>query len=158
MLIDEKKDEKSLRSFFWEEQEELKDVYESEKKLLGQFQLTVDLTRQLQDFFKSKQQEKMNDALLALTLVITTLTPIQVLTGIYGMNFDHFPELSFKYAYPCWWLLVLMLTTFLHRGFFSWGYFQLLPAHEATGNFMLLIQMINVVIIVVLVAYLIWLD
>ena len=39
------------------------------------------------------------------------------LAGIYGMNFEHMPELGWKYSYPILWALLVGLTVILYRWF-----------------------------------------
>ncbi len=34
------------------------------------------------------------------TVITTIFMPLTVVTGIYGMNFDHMPELHWTYGYP----------------------------------------------------------
>ncbi|TQM30777.1 magnesium transporter [Nocardia bhagyanarayanae] len=34
-----------------------------------------------------------------------------MVAGVYGMNFDHMPELRWTYSYGVWWLVVLMVCT-----------------------------------------------
>jgi magnesium transporter len=42
---------------------------------------------------------KLNDTMRVLTLIATIMLPLTVVTGIYGMNFDHMPELRWRYGY-----------------------------------------------------------
>ena len=42
--------------------------------------------------------------------------------GIYGMNFQHMPELSWRFGYPAALLLILALCTALHAGFHRHGW------------------------------------
>lgn len=35
-----------------------------------------------------------------LTVFASIFIPLTFLTGVYGMNFEYMPELSFKWAYP----------------------------------------------------------
>ena len=43
---------------------------------------------------------KLNDILKVLTIFSVIFIPLTFLAGIYGMNFDHMPELHYQYAYP----------------------------------------------------------
>lgn len=51
--------------------------------------------------------ERTNRLILRLTVLSTIFLPLTFLTGIYGMNFEHMPELKLPWAYPA--LLVFML-------------------------------------------------
>jgi magnesium transporter len=46
-----------------------------------------------------------------LTIFTAVLMPLTVITGVYGMNFQHMPELSWKVGYPL--VLGAMLATSL---------------------------------------------
>ena len=35
-----------------------------------------------------------------LTIITTIFMPLTFLAGVYGMNFDHMPELHWRYGYP----------------------------------------------------------
>ena len=40
-----------------------------------------------------------------------------LITGVYGMNFEHMPELSWRYGYPAVLLLIAVVCYLLYRGF-----------------------------------------
>jgi magnesium transporter len=42
---------------------------------------------------------------------------ITAITGIYGMNFAHMPELDWLYGYPAWWAIILLISFVLYRAF-----------------------------------------
>jgi magnesium transporter len=42
-----------------------------------------------------------------LTVVSVIFLPLTFLCGVYGMNFDHLPELHWSYGYAFFWTLVL---------------------------------------------------
>lgn len=43
---------------------------------------------------------RMNETMRVLTVVTTIFIPLSFLAGIYGMNFEHMPELHHRWAYP----------------------------------------------------------
>ena len=51
----------------------------------------------------------MNETMKALTLVATIFIPLTFIVGVYGMNFDYFPELRWRYAYPVLWVLMIAI-------------------------------------------------
>lgn len=53
--------------------------------------------QRLTEFYRSVQEDRMNQILYLLTLVTSIFVPAQFLTGLYGMNFDYMPELGWKY-------------------------------------------------------------
>ena len=72
----------------------------------GGWQVLLDEHRSLMDQSAAHQDQRMNDTLYFLTLVTTAIIPMQVLTGLYGMNFvdsegsPTMPELTWKYGIP----------------------------------------------------------
>ncbi len=59
-----------------------------------------------------------------LTCVTVPLAPIQLMTGIYGMNFDEMPELHDRLGYVAWWIVSISLSglaviLFYRNGFYS---------------------------------------
>ncbi|MCA9736091.1 MAG: magnesium and cobalt transport protein CorA, partial [Gemmatimonadetes bacterium] len=52
-----------------------------------------------------------NEVMKVLTLVTSIFIPLSFLAGLYGMNFDHMPELHLSWGYPA--LLGLMVAVVL---------------------------------------------
>ncbi len=50
--------------------------------------------------YDANEQEKMNHRLGVLTILSAIFMPITFMAGIFGMNFDHMPELHFSWGYP----------------------------------------------------------
>jgi magnesium transporter len=63
------------------------------------------------DAYLSTVSNRMNEVMKALTIVATLLLPLTFIVGIYGMNFDHMPELHWKYGYHCVWLVMIAVTS-----------------------------------------------
>jgi magnesium transporter len=53
---------------------------------------------------------KSNEIIRVLTIFTAIFIPLTFLVGIYGMNFKYFPELEFKYSYPIFWLVTILIT------------------------------------------------
>ena len=78
------------------------------------------LVRRKQDY----KQVLLNRRIAMLTILSAIFMPLTLLTGIWGMNFEHMPELDNPYAYPA--ALALMATlglggawAFYKRGWFG---------------------------------------
>jgi magnesium transporter len=52
------------------------------------------------DAYLSQTSNRMNEVMKALALVSTIMLPLTFIAGVYGMNFDHMPELHWRYGYP----------------------------------------------------------
>ena len=57
-------------------------------------------TMQVRDLYHSQLEVKQNRKMTFLTVTATIFTPLTLITGWYGMNFTHMPELDSPYAYP----------------------------------------------------------
>jgi magnesium transporter len=58
-----------------------------------------------------------------LTIFASIFVPLTFVAGIFGMNFQHMPELAWKWSYPIFWCVVLsigggMVTYFRRKGWF----------------------------------------
>jgi magnesium transporter len=51
------------------------------------------------NLFFSIQSHRMNQVMKTLTVVSTIFIPLTFIAGVYGMNFENMPELSWKYGY-----------------------------------------------------------
>ncbi|HEX9765117.1 MAG TPA: magnesium/cobalt transporter CorA [Nitriliruptorales bacterium] len=64
--------------------------------------------------YRSSLDDQLNDMLRVLTLISALLLPITVIGSIYGMNFEHMPELAWRWAYPAIWIVfVVIVASFL---------------------------------------------
>lgn len=59
------------------------------------------------DLYNSTVSNRMNEVMQVLTIVSTIFIPLTFIAGIYGMNFEHMPELSWENGY--YYTLLLML-------------------------------------------------
>ena len=48
---------------------------------------------------------RTNRIVSRLTVFSMIFLPLSFLAGVYGMNFEHLPELQWRYAYPAFWLV-----------------------------------------------------
>jgi magnesium transporter len=58
------------------------------------------------DLHLSGISNRMNEVMKVLTMIATIFIPLSFFAGVYGMNFEHMPELALPWAYPA--LLTLM--------------------------------------------------
>jgi magnesium transporter len=60
-----------------------------------------DLVTSALDAYLSVQSNRLNEVMKTLALISTVMLPLTFIAGVYGMNFDHMPELHWRYGYPC---------------------------------------------------------
>ncbi|MBW3561946.1 MAG: magnesium transporter CorA family protein [Actinobacteria bacterium] len=80
-----------------------RDVYDHIHRLAEVSEAYRQLVESAYDMYRSVRDDETNRRLTVLTMVSTVLLPITVLAGIYGMNFEHMPELDERWAYPALW-------------------------------------------------------
>jgi len=61
------------------------------------------------DIYLSSISNRMNEVMKVLTVMATIFIPMTFLAGVYGMNFKYMPELEWRYAYLCFWVVVLVV-------------------------------------------------
>lgn len=54
---------------------------------------------QIRDIYQSKISSAQNRVIHFLTIVTSIFMPLTLIAGWYGMNFEHMPELGFRYGY-----------------------------------------------------------
>ena len=62
------------------------------------------------EVYFSTVQSRANETMKVLTIIATILLPLTFITGIYGMNFKHFPELEWIHGYKLFWGLIISIT------------------------------------------------
>ena len=65
---------------------------------------------------------EQNEDMRKISAWVAILAVPTAVAGIYGMNFDHMPELHWRYGYPLVVLITLTLCLALHRGFHRNGW------------------------------------
>jgi magnesium transporter len=59
--------------------------------------------------YHSSMSTRMNDIMKILTIFSAIFIPLSFFAGVYGTNFENFPELQYEYAYFIWWGVVVMI-------------------------------------------------
>jgi magnesium transporter len=87
----------------------LKDVYDHTIQVIDTVEGFRDTVSGLLDVYLSSVSNRMNEVMKVLTIIATIFIPLTFIAGIYGMNFEHMPELRFAWAYPLVWLVMLVV-------------------------------------------------
>lgn len=75
------------------------DLYENTDRLATLCQLNQELAVDLLNTHLSVVSHRLNNVMQVLTITTILFLPLGLLAGIYGMNFEFMPELSWKYGY-----------------------------------------------------------
>ncbi len=92
------------------------DVYEHLVKLADMAESSREMTSDMRDSYLSLNSSHMNQNMMVLTVITTIFIPLTFIVGVYGMNFQHMPELGWKYGY----MLVLIIMAAIGTGMFVW--------------------------------------
>lgn len=84
------------------------DILETYRELAGSFV----------DVYLSSISNRTNEVMRVLTVIATIFIPLTFIAGIYGMNFDthspwNLPELSWRYGYPIFWAVCVIVAGML---------------------------------------------
>ncbi len=94
----------------------VQDVYDHLVKVTETVDLYRDLLSSALDSYLSLQSNQLNQLVKTLTLASIMLMSASLISGVYGMNFVHMPELAWPWGYP--FALALMLTVGLGLALF----------------------------------------
>ncbi len=75
-------------------------VFQRVKTLHEMVSSLSDFTSQIRDLNQTQLDLKQNRIMTVLTVITSIFMPLTLITGWYGMNFEHMPELSSPIAYP----------------------------------------------------------
>jgi len=81
----------------------LRDVYDHSMQLLDIVETYREMTTSLSDLYMNAVSHRMNEIMKTLTIMASIFIPITFVAGVYGMNFEHMPELDEPWAYPAVW-------------------------------------------------------
>ena len=85
------------------------DVYDHVIHLIDSLDTYRDLTAGLTDQYMNIQNSKLNEVIRVLTIISTIFIPLTFIVGVYGMNFEYFPELEWRYGYATVWVVMLTI-------------------------------------------------
>lgn len=77
-----------------------RDVYDHFARVTELVDSYRELTNGVLEAHFSMQSQQMNEIMKRLTLISTIMLPLTLIAGIYGMNFEHMPEIQSPLGYP----------------------------------------------------------
>ena len=87
-----------------------RDVYDHTIQIIDTIESFRDMVSGMLDIYMSSISNKMNAVMKVLTIIATIFIPLTFVAGIYGMNFEHMPELKWKWAYAGVWVVMAVIT------------------------------------------------
>ena len=89
----------------------LRDVYDHTIQIIDTIESFRDTLSGLHDIYLSSINNKMSEVMKVLTMFAAIFIPLTFIAGVYGMNFEHMPELKWKYGYFGVLIIMLFLVT-----------------------------------------------
>jgi magnesium transporter len=98
----------------------LRDLYDHAIQVIDTIESYRDMVSSMLDIYMSSVSNKMNEVMKVLTIFAAIFIPLTFIAGVYGMNFQHMPELSVPWAYPAVWIVIIgvgvsLLAYFKHK-------------------------------------------
>ncbi|MEO8516602.1 MAG: magnesium/cobalt transporter CorA [Flavobacterium sp.] len=94
-------------------------LHQKSLELLEQIEYDLTSLDSAANYFFSAQSHKMNEVMKTLTVVSVIFMPLTFIVGVYGMNFQHMPELNYEYGYFII-LGVMVVLAFVMAVYFKW--------------------------------------
>lgn len=76
------------------------DLYDHTIQIIDTIDTFREILAGLMDIHLVSLSNRMNAVIKVLTVITTIFMPLTFIAGIYGMNFEHMPELKMRYGYP----------------------------------------------------------
>lgn len=86
-----------------------RDIYDHIIQLSDTIDIYREMIFSLMDMYMTSISNKMNEVMKVLTIMATIFIPLTFIAGIYGMNFDHMPELHYEYSYYILWAVMVIV-------------------------------------------------
>jgi magnesium transporter len=77
----------------------IRDVYDHVMQISESVEILNDTLKGIIDAYNSALSNRMNAVMKVLTIIATIFIPLTFIAGIYGMNFQYLPELSWRWSY-----------------------------------------------------------
>lgn len=102
--------------FSQQEQAYFSDVYDHLIRLGDMIDSNRELTADIRDSQLSINSNRMNSIMTTLTIISSIFIPLTFIVGVYGMNFDHMPELHWRHGY----LIVIIVMALIALSMIVW--------------------------------------
>lgn len=100
------------------------DIYDHLLKLEEMVMSNREITADIRDSYLSLNSYQTNNVMNILTIVTSIFAPLTLIAGIYGMNFENMPELTWEYGYFLSLGLMGIIGVSMYLWFKSKGWFK----------------------------------
>ena len=81
----------------------LRDEHDHVIQVIDMIDSYLGILGNIHDTYLSMSSNRMNEIMKVLTTIATIFNPLTFIAGVYGMNFEHMPELHWTYGYALVW-------------------------------------------------------
>lgn len=78
----------------------LRDIYDHVIQVIDNIETDRERLASMLDIYLSSTSNRLNSVMKVLTIITVIFMPLTFIAGIYGMNFEHMPELKLEMGYP----------------------------------------------------------
>ncbi len=107
-----------------ERREYFADIHDHLMKLSDMIQSNREMTADIRDSHLSVNSYQQNRTMMVLTVITVIFNPLTFIAGLYGMNFNHMPELTWRYGYFYALALMVIVAASLFIWFRKKGWFS----------------------------------
>jgi magnesium transporter len=90
-----------------------RNIYDHTVHIIETLDSLRDLTAGIMDLYLSRVSLKLNEIMKVLTIFSALFIPLTFFAGVYGMNFEFFPELKWHYGYALFWIVSIVASIFM---------------------------------------------
>ncbi|MFN5147846.1 MAG: magnesium/cobalt transporter CorA [Flavobacteriia bacterium] len=100
------------------------DLKENCMAVLEEIDANKQILEGMANLYYAVQGQRMNEIMKVLTVVSSIFIPLTFIVGVYGMNFEHMPELKYPYGYytvvgVMFLIAITLLIIFIKRGWLT---------------------------------------
>jgi len=100
------------------------DIHDHLLKLTEMIEANRELTTDIRDSYISLNSHQSNHVMKVLTVITTIFMPLTFIAGLYGMNFQNMPELTWKYGYFGTLIIMFLIALGMSWWFIKKGWFK----------------------------------
>ncbi|WP_226578117.1 magnesium/cobalt transporter CorA [Halobacillus litoralis] len=100
------------------------DIHDHLIKVADMILSNREMTQDIRDSYMSLNSHETNRTMQILTVISVIFMPLTFIVGVYGMNFQHMPELSTQYGYLVVWMVMISVAVSMFFWFKNKGWFD----------------------------------
>jgi magnesium transporter len=112
----------------------LRDCYDHTVQIIDLAESYRDVGSGLMEVYLAAVSNRLNEVMKVLTVIATIFIPLTFIVGVYGMNFDHMPELRWRYGYAAIWAVMIIVAGGMLLAFWRNGWIGPKSGRKSSGR------------------------